>query len=543
MCFYVLVDFYCNHSVSVPSASVGRLESRVHVLRALANMVLTAKNTPATPAAVTELSSRPTVLPVGTVVRRGPDWRCVSPVLPSPVACFAVHACLFPLRARRYGKSDGGPGSLGKVLGMKYFDAEKDKGVSVVWDHKPQSNRTYRWGAEGGKYDVEIVSLPPDASSEGTSKASHTVAVTHMPWTLELKRFIAGEPPNTNLLDKPVHGDGDGDGGGWQHRSGRRGKGRKRKFVPSKSGSTTPEPQCDEDYVKFLITVLRQVLASNEGSVCPQLSDWGRLSGIPTTVRTECGVHSLSLNSLQVSMFLEACRILFPSTPHTVAASPVSTETDGGGVGESKGDTAMEDSDSGGGASSMDDDDVTTPTPVDTPTEANASKSFVLPRLKALLDFTYELCQWSTVVLQRFTDAAVAAKTANTPVDRYTVLEDLLHVSVIGAVLPLTVSGLSALPIIPSAAVYLLPSLINLTQHVDALCELLPSVQASEKALLVYERACLDQDASTLTAPTLHWLHDLEQSLCAVAGKYAAACIAGLSETEEEEGTCVGFWL
>jgi hypothetical protein len=42
---------------------------------------------------------------------------------------------------------------------MAYFDAEAGKGVCVQWGTSPR-RFTYRWGAEGGKYDVQIINAP-----------------------------------------------------------------------------------------------------------------------------------------------------------------------------------------------------------------------------------------------------------------------------------------------------------------------------------------------------------------------------------------------
>ena len=79
-------DLYCGAclcSVTTPAVSVRRIEDRVAVLRVLAQLVLTAKNTPPTPAPAAS-SSRPVMLLPGTIVRRGPDWKCVpaSPCVP-----------------------------------------------------------------------------------------------------------------------------------------------------------------------------------------------------------------------------------------------------------------------------------------------------------------------------------------------------------------------------------------------------------------------------------------------------------------------------
>jgi hypothetical protein len=38
---------------------------------------------------------------------------------------------------------------------MCYFEAESNRGVSVLWPHRP-TPLTYRWGATGGKFDVQV---------------------------------------------------------------------------------------------------------------------------------------------------------------------------------------------------------------------------------------------------------------------------------------------------------------------------------------------------------------------------------------------------
>jgi hypothetical protein len=49
------------------------------------------------------------------------------------------------------------------------------------------------------------------------------------------------------------------------------------------------------------------------------------------------------------------------------------------------------------------------------------------------------------------------------------------------------------------------------------------------------ERRVLEREAAPAHTP--HYLHDIEQCACSVAGRLAASCVAGLPETAEEEGT------
>jgi hypothetical protein len=65
-------------------------------------------------------------LPLGTRVRRGPDWK--------------------------WGNQDGGTGNMGTVKKSK----DRDGWVTVKWDNGIENN--YRWTGDG-KYDLEIISF------------------------------------------------------------------------------------------------------------------------------------------------------------------------------------------------------------------------------------------------------------------------------------------------------------------------------------------------------------------------------------------------
>ncbi len=56
----------------------------------------------------------------------------------------------------RYGEQDGHAGNQGTVLGVVFFDTESNRGVSVRWDGST-ARYLYRWGAQGGKYDIAVV--------------------------------------------------------------------------------------------------------------------------------------------------------------------------------------------------------------------------------------------------------------------------------------------------------------------------------------------------------------------------------------------------
>ena len=71
-------------------------------------------------------------LPVGSRVKRGPDWK--------------------------WGDQDGGAGGLGTVTSP----VDPDSWVDVKWDSGASNN--YRWGAEG-RYDLEVVSLGSGSSA------------------------------------------------------------------------------------------------------------------------------------------------------------------------------------------------------------------------------------------------------------------------------------------------------------------------------------------------------------------------------------------
>ncbi len=76
---------------------------------------------------------RPETLPVGTRVRRGPDWT--------------------------WWNQDGTPGNLGTVRPER----DHPQWARVEWDGAPGSNLNYSWG-DGGLYDLEVVSLPEAAA-------------------------------------------------------------------------------------------------------------------------------------------------------------------------------------------------------------------------------------------------------------------------------------------------------------------------------------------------------------------------------------------
>jgi hypothetical protein len=58
---------------------------------------------------------------------------------------------------------------------MAYFQAEAGKGVVVRWPSNP-ATYTYRWGADGGKYDVEVIAGTVDRAS--TAKYTYVVRVS-----------------------------------------------------------------------------------------------------------------------------------------------------------------------------------------------------------------------------------------------------------------------------------------------------------------------------------------------------------------------------
>ena len=109
-----------------PSLFSGLLEARLAVVEQMVDIYRETRQSMALTA-----GSRPTTLAPGTLVRRGVDWR--------------------------YADQDGTAGAVGTVVRMAYFQAEALKGVVVKWPHAV-SSFTYRWGADGGKYDVEVVS-------------------------------------------------------------------------------------------------------------------------------------------------------------------------------------------------------------------------------------------------------------------------------------------------------------------------------------------------------------------------------------------------
>jgi hypothetical protein len=117
----------CTCSCGVaPSLYSGLLEARLAVVEQMADMFLESRQSMAVAA-----GARPNTLAPGTVVRRGPDWR--------------------------YADQDGSSSAMGVVVRMAYFQAEAQKGIVVRWPHST-ANYTYRWGADGGKYDVEVIS-------------------------------------------------------------------------------------------------------------------------------------------------------------------------------------------------------------------------------------------------------------------------------------------------------------------------------------------------------------------------------------------------
>ena len=416
---------------------------------------------------------------------------------------------------------------------MKYFEAEKDKGVSVQWSNR--SVRTYRWGAQGGLYDLEIVSLPDvtTSSSAAPASGSHTVAVPHMPWTVEMQRFVDGDEPIT----KPLPG---GKQQPQPHRT-KRGKGKSSKKQRYTVRADGPAQLSDPERVIAMEGVLAQVLALAESTACANLADLPTLAAVPDATKAVCASHAMNLNSLQVALFLEVIRLLSPpqadaasaAAPSDVELKPSSSDSD--------------DKDGSDSGSMVDDADV------DVSPVAVAASLLTLPRMKAALHFVTELFRWCCGVLEKYTKAALAVKASaagpsssasssrDPKVDaQLAVLDAMLEVSLVGKVLPFTIAAFASLPLPTSVMVYLLPPIVRLLQQLDAFAENLPSVQASEKALLEYERCVVDGTAST-PPPRPHWLHDLLQSLCNMGGRYAARCVAALPESQEEEG--LSTWL
>jgi hypothetical protein len=124
-------------------------------------------------------------------------------------------------------------------------------------------------------------------------------------------------------------------------------------------------------------------------------------------------------------------------------------------------------------------------------------------------------------------DAALAARLEG--------CDKVVESSVVSWLLPVVLCGLACLPDSSPTAVCLLPAVVRLVQRLDTLAELLPGAQASEHAVQECERRVLEREAAPAHTP--HYLHDIEQCACSVAGRLAASCVAGLPETAEEEGT------